>query len=211
MNHVSSTASGLSDTESMPCSINHLARSGWSEGPWPQIPTYLPFSLQALIAIGQRIGSGAVKIVLSPDEMDKIQEALTAVTACGFPNALMDMRLATTSPALVRYIKQQAPGLRVTLLAQLILPGTLDRRQFDALGLRHNRISAQEVRLAALFGYEIHAWTVNDRARMSALIDLGVDAIITDYPDRLHALTEDRRALSDGGLMLVKLLNWLRQ
>jgi glycerophosphoryl diester phosphodiesterase len=139
------------------------------------------------------------------------QEALTAVTACGFPNALMDMRLATTSPALVRYIKQQAPGLRVTLLAQLILPGTLDRRQFDALGLRHNRISAQEVRLAALFGYEIHAWTVNDRARMSALIDLGVDAIITDYPDRLHALTEDRRALSDGGLMLVKLRNWLRQ
>lgn len=139
------------------------------------------------------------------------QEALTAVTACGFPNALMDMRLATTSPALVRYIKQQAPGLRVTLLAQLILPGTLDRRQFDALGLRHNRISAQEVRLAALFGYEIHAWTVNDRARMSALIDLGVDAIITDYPDRLHALTEDRRALSDGGLLLVKLRNWLRQ
>ena len=123
----------------------------------------------------------------------------------------MDMRLATTSPALVRYIKQQAPGLRVTLLAQLILPGTLDRRQFDALGLRHNRISAQEVRLAALFGYEIHAWTVNDRARMSALIDLGVDAIITDYPDRLHALTEDRRALSDGGLLLVKLRNWLRQ
>ncbi len=35
----------------MPCSINHLARSGWSEGPWPQIPTYLPFSLQALIAM----------------------------------------------------------------------------------------------------------------------------------------------------------------
>ncbi|MFP3326040.1 hypothetical protein R0K05_23595, partial [Planococcus sp. SIMBA_160] len=82
---------------------------------------------------------------------------LKAVTACGFPHAIMDMRMATMSPRLVQYIKQQAPELRVTLLAQLILPGTLDRRQFDALGLRHNRISAQEVALAALFGYEIHA------------------------------------------------------
>ncbi len=139
------------------------------------------------------------------------QSALTGMAACGFPNALMEMRMATMSPDLVRFIKAQAPELRVTLLAQLILPGTLDRRQFDALGLRHNRISGQEVRLAARFGYEIHAWTVNDRARMSALIDLGVDAIITDYPDRLRALIEDRRALSDGGLMLVKLRNWLRQ
>ena len=33
--------SGFSDTESMPCSMSHLARSGWSDGPWPQIPTYL--------------------------------------------------------------------------------------------------------------------------------------------------------------------------
>lgn len=139
------------------------------------------------------------------------QSALTAVTACGFPNAFMDMRVAAMSPDMVTYLKQQAPELRVTLLAQLILPGTLDRRSYDALGLRHNRISNQEIRLAALYGYEIHAWTVNDRARMSTMIDLGVDAIITDYPDRLRELIEDRRALSDGGLMLVKLRNWLRQ
>ena len=25
----------------MPCSMSHFARSGWSEGPWPQMPTYL--------------------------------------------------------------------------------------------------------------------------------------------------------------------------
>jgi glycerophosphoryl diester phosphodiesterase len=46
---------------------------------------------------------------------------------------------------------------------------------------------------------------------MSTLIDLGVDAIITDYPDRLTELIHDRRELSDGALMLVKLRNWLRQ
>lgn len=131
--------------------------------------------------------------------------------ACGFPNALLDMRIATMSPGLLAHLNARAPELRITLLAQLILPGTLNRGDFDALGLRHNRITEGEIRLARLYGYEIHAWTVNDRARMSTLIDLGVDAIITDYPDRLTELINDRRELSDGALMLVKLRNWLRQ
>ena len=32
---------------------------------------------------------------------------------------------------------------------------------------------------------QVHAWTINDEADMRRLIDLGVDGIITDYPDRL--------------------------
>ncbi|MGL6252202.1 MAG: glycerophosphodiester phosphodiesterase, partial [Billgrantia desiderata] len=95
--------------------------------------------------------------------------------------------------------------------AQLVMPGTLDRRSFDALGLRHNRITPNEIRLARELGYEVHAWTVNDRARMSQMIDLGVDAIITDYPDRLVELVDDRRELGDGAILLVKLRNWLRR
>ncbi|MBB3331023.1 glycerophosphoryl diester phosphodiesterase [Halomonas campaniensis] len=135
---------------------------------------------------------------------------VAAAEACGEPEVIGETRLATMSPTLAREAKAREPGLRVTLLAQLVLPGTLDRRGFDALGLRHNRISDNEIRLARHYGYEVHAWTINDRARMSQLIDLGVDAIITDRPDLLAELIEDRRELSDGGLLLVKLRNWLR-
>jgi glycerophosphoryl diester phosphodiesterase len=35
-------------------------------------------------------------------------------------------------------------------------------------------------------GLKVIPWTVNDRATMDALIDLGVDGIISDYPDRLR-------------------------
>jgi glycerophosphoryl diester phosphodiesterase len=40
---------------------------------------------------------------------------------------------------------------------------------------------------------EVHAWTINDEASMRRMLELGVDGIITDYPDRLIALLERER------------------
>ena len=37
---------------------------------------------------------------------------------------------------------------------------------------------------------EVHAWTINDEDDMQRMISLGVDGIITDYPDRLLALLD---------------------
>src|SRR5215470_2251774 len=48
---VSTTVSGLSDMLSIFCSRSHCARSGWSDGPCPHIPAYLPALRQASIAI----------------------------------------------------------------------------------------------------------------------------------------------------------------
>ena len=41
-------------------------------------------------------------------------------------------------------------------------------------------------------GLPVAVWTVNDPAEMASLIDIGVDAIVTDYPDRLHAVLKSR-------------------
>jgi glycerophosphoryl diester phosphodiesterase len=37
-------------------------------------------------------------------------------------------------------------------------------------------------------GMPVRPWTVNEEADMRRLRDLGADAIITDWPDRLKAL-----------------------
>ena len=48
------------------------------------------------------------------------------------------------------------------------------------------------VRLPHDRGLAVKVWTVNDVDRMNQLIDLGVDGIITDYPDRLRAVMAAR-------------------
>jgi len=45
-------------------------------------------------------------------------------------------------------------------------------------------------------GLKLLPWTVNNPSDMERLIEMGVDGIITDYPDRL------RRAMSTKGLPL---------
>jgi len=41
-------------------------------------------------------------------------------------------------------------------------------------------------------GLKVIPWTVNERLEMARLIDLGVDGLITDYPDRLRTLMAEK-------------------
>lgn len=50
------------------------------------------------------------------------------------------------------------------------------------------------VQAAHRIGLTVQVWTVNRPEDMHRLLDAGVDGIITDYPDRLTAVIEERRA-----------------
>lgn len=41
-------------------------------------------------------------------------------------------------------------------------------------------------------GMEVIPWTVDDPATMRFLMDLGIDGLITDRPDRLREVMEER-------------------
>ncbi len=60
----------------------------------------------------------------------------------------------------------------------------------------HREIDGARIKDAHDRGLAVKVWTVNDEDRMNQLIDLGVDGIITDYPDRL------RRVLATRGIDL---------
>jgi len=48
-------------------------------------------------------------------------------------------------------------------------------------------LTAERVAESRALRLKVIPWTVNDRAEMERLIDLGVDGIISDFPDRLRA------------------------
>jgi len=49
-------------------------------------------------------------------------------------------------------------------------------------------VTPESVAAAHQVGVEVHVWTVNEPSEMSGLLALGVDGIITDFPDRLLKL-----------------------
>ncbi|HVW43216.1 MAG TPA: glycerophosphodiester phosphodiesterase family protein [Amycolatopsis sp.] len=50
------------------------------------------------------------------------------------------------------------------------------------------------LRSAARAGIEVHTWTINDQYQMRSLLDLGVHGIVTDRPDLLRDVLEERGA-----------------
>ena len=48
-------------------------------------------------------------------------------------------------------------------------------------------LNPAKVKLAHELGIEVLAWTVNEPAQIARLLDLGVDGIISDFPDRVRA------------------------
>lgn len=78
-------------------------------------------------------------------------------------------------------LKIEPPGAA----ARVPLPKALQVPEYA----RGQRVLTREfVEAAHQRHIEVHAWTINDEAAMRRLLDLGVDGIITDYPDRLIAL-----------------------
>ncbi|MGW4116052.1 glycerophosphodiester phosphodiesterase family protein [Actinosynnema sp. NPDC004786] len=59
-------------------------------------------------------------------------------------------------------------------------------------------VDGRFVRAAHRRGLEVHVWTVDEEAEMRRLLDLGVDGLVTDRPDRLRDVLVEREVWAGG-------------
>ena len=64
---------------------------------------------------------------------------------------------------------------------------------FEALVLHHSGVTPEKVRRIKTAGIEVGAWTVNDEANMTRLLDAGVERLYTDFPRSLLTLKAKHR------------------
>ncbi len=84
-----------------------------------------------------------------------------------------------------------APDIQTGLLYDCILfdsPGYALRAGASALHPDFRCVRPEMVRAAHRNGLQVNVWTVNEPEDLRQMLDAGVDAIITNYPDRLRAI-----------------------
>ncbi len=79
----------------------------------------------------------------------------------------------------------------------------------DFLSVHQDKATTALINTLHRAGKQIHVWTVNDAARMSRLIDLGVDNLITDDPALARRVLEERQGMSTAERLLLGVRHWL--
>lgn len=118
--------------------------------------------------------------------------------------------VSSFSPARIRAFRRLAPEVATGLsslavfLLWLGVPGVagLIRGQAAQVpqrfwGGRLGLVTPRFVQTAHRHGIRVHVWTINDAPVMDSLIDLGVDGIVTDQPDVLRAVLQQRGLWED--------------
>lgn len=121
------------------------------------------------------------------------QAALRCVEARG----LLERTLFSSffDPVL-RTLRDLSPAARVALLISPRFPqGWADRARSlaaEALHPEASLVDAELVTAAHGEGLRVHPYTVDDSAEMERLLDLGVDGLFTNRPDRLRGIIDRR-------------------
>jgi glycerophosphoryl diester phosphodiesterase len=88
--------------------------------------------------------------------------------------------------------------------------GDLTKLDVDFLSVREGLVTPALCREAGGRGWPIHAWGVNDRPKMEAVLDLGADDLITDNVVLALEVLRERAARPKPEIILARLHAWLR-
>jgi glycerophosphoryl diester phosphodiesterase len=149
-------------------------------------------TLTDVFALLRELGLGAnLEIKPTPGRDAETGAVVARMVADAWPESLPRPLLSSFKPAALAAVRDVAPQLARGYLLKRLTRGW--QKEAAALGCVSihcsqrtlTRKDAAEVRQA---GYRLLSYTVNEAARARLLFEWGVEAVFTDYPDRLAAV-----------------------
>jgi len=119
------------------------------------------------------------------------------VGALGKPENAARTIVISFDPSTLASVRRLEPAIMIGLLVE-DLAGDPVKSALDVgarqLCPRADLVTPELVERAHRADLHVVTWTINDADQMRAAMDAGVDGIMTDLPDRLRAVVEDRLA-----------------
>lgn len=112
--------------------------------------------------------------------------------------------ISSLNAGALKEVRRLEPSLRIGLIVTASV-GQIVRADVDFLSLNAARATPAVLRRARAAGKQVHVWTVNRPDAMLAMIERGVDNIITDDPALLARILADRNALDGAELLALRL------
>lgn len=164
--------------------IRRLNVSAW---PWKRYPPERVALLEELLDLCR--GRCGVGIDIKPEGAPGVELAtIQVVQRLGMESSVV---FFCFDPAILRRCKEKTPSIRRALSFKQPLADPIGlARELGAQGIVPHLSRVTPDLLAAAHGAKLFVapWTVNRRSDMRRLSALGVDAIITNYPDTLRAV-----------------------
>ena len=148
----------------------------------------VPTLLQAIQVLAD-LGLGAnIEIKPSPDLARETGRAVAAVLNRAWPETLPKPLISSFEAQTLEATREIAPDLARALLVFKIprnWQALVESLDCAALHAQAKHLTAAKVRAVLDAGYALRAFTVNESAEAEKLFGWGVDAVISDFPDRL--------------------------
>jgi glycerophosphoryl diester phosphodiesterase len=138
-----------------------------------------------------------INIELKTLSLRPVADAAAVAELIARNNLFSRVIVSSFNPLVLHHIKRVDPRIDTGLLFQFRFPLYLRRPisapllKLQAVHPEKSQVTQRYVKKSRQRGYLINTWTVNEPIEMRRLIELEVDGIITDYPDRLSAILKE--------------------
>lgn len=94
--------------------------------------------------------------------------------------------------SLINKVKELNPKIKAGYIFSKFPDFDVFTAKVDLLSANYGIVDNEFVDKAKKNGKEVHVWTVNEKADMKKFVDLNVTSIITNFPDRLKEVLEQK-------------------